>query len=166
MRPAWLAGPGAAEPCGSARRDLDARDWINDGRLPGPRLLTSLRSVDEKTGGPEEIRAFVRQVVADGADVIKVLATASIRDGDAPTMSYEQVEAACGEAKKLGTYFDPNNGLLFLRGADFPRQGRRSEADGGGHHRGRSDRPHSRFTQSAQSMSRRFLRALCVEGLS
>jgi imidazolonepropionase-like amidohydrolase len=140
---------------GSARRDPDAKLWIESGRLPGPRLLTSLRSVDENTGTPEQIREFVRKVVADGADVIKVLATASIRDGGAPTMSYEQVQAACDEARKLnrrsavhaqspegaimavragctqvehgarlseeaidmmakaGTYFDPNNGLLF-----------------------------------------------------
>ena len=140
---------------GSARRDPEAKAWIDSGRLPGPRLLTSLRSVDERTGTPEQIREFVRKVVADGADVIKVLATASIRDGGAPTMTYEQVEAACDEARKLnrrtavhaqspegaimavragctqvehgarlsdeaidmmakaGTYFDPNNGLLF-----------------------------------------------------
>ncbi len=150
-----MGGFTTVQSLGSARRDLDARAWIDSGRLPGPRLLTSLRSVDEKTGDPEAIRAFVRQVVADGADVIKVLATASIRDGGAPTMSYEQVHAACDEAKRLnrrsavhaqspegavmavkagctqiehgarlsdeaiemmakaGTFFDPNNGILF-----------------------------------------------------
>lgn len=150
-----IGGFTTVQSLGSARRDLDARAWIDSGRLPGPRLLTSLRSVDHNTGDPEKIRAFVRQVVADGADVIKVLATASIRDGGAPTMTYEQVFAACDEAKRLnrrsalhaqspegavmavragctqvehgarlseealdlmakaGTYFDPNNGLLF-----------------------------------------------------
>jgi len=71
--------------------------WIR----AGPRLLTSLRSVDHNTGNPDAIRAFVRSVVADGADVIKILATASVRDGGAPTMSFEQVFAACDEARKL-----------------------------------------------------------------
>lgn len=150
-----MGGFTTVQSLGSARRDLEARAWIDSGRLPGPRLLTSLRSVDHNTGDPEKIRAFVRDVVADGADVIKVLATASIRDGGAPTMSYEQVFAACDEAKRLnrrsalhaqspegaimavkagctqvehgarlseesldmmakaGTYFDPNNGILF-----------------------------------------------------
>jgi imidazolonepropionase-like amidohydrolase len=38
----------------------------------------------------------------DGADVIKLFATASIRDGGKQTMTDEQVLAACGEAKALG----------------------------------------------------------------
>ena len=96
-----MAGFTTVQSLGSARRDLDARAFIESGRLPGPRLLTSLRSVDHNTGTPDKIREFVRQVVAEGADVIKVLATASIRDGGAPTMSYEQVFAACDEARRL-----------------------------------------------------------------
>jgi imidazolonepropionase-like amidohydrolase len=39
---------------------------------------------------------------ADGADLVKLFATASIRDGGKMTMSVEQIEAACGEAKALG----------------------------------------------------------------
>lgn len=97
-----MGGFTTVQSLGSARRDLDARAWIDGGRLPGPRLLTSLRSVDHRTGDPRTIREFVRQVVAEGADVIKVLATASIRDGGAPTMTYEQVFAACDEAKTRG----------------------------------------------------------------
>mgnify|MGYP003694176331 CR=1 FL=1 len=37
--------------------DKDLRDWINDGRVPGPRILTSLRQIFDNTGSPEEIRA-------------------------------------------------------------------------------------------------------------
>ena len=96
-----MGGFTTVQSLGSARRDLQARAFIESGRLPGPRLLTSLRSVDHNTGDPEAIRAFVREVVAEGADVIKVLATASVRDGGAPTMSYEQVFAACDEARRL-----------------------------------------------------------------
>lgn len=83
-------------------RDADLRAAIQRGSLPGPRLLTSLRSINEKTGTPEEIRAFVRKVVADGADLIKLFATSSIREGGGQTMSDAQIQAACGEAKALG----------------------------------------------------------------
>jgi imidazolonepropionase-like amidohydrolase len=55
--------------------DKDLRDWINDGRVPGPRILTSLRQIFDNTGSPAEIRAFVRKAVADGADFVKIFAT-------------------------------------------------------------------------------------------
>jgi imidazolonepropionase-like amidohydrolase len=44
----------------------------------------------------------VRQLKANGADVIKVFASESIRTGGAPTMSQEQLDAVCGEAKVQG----------------------------------------------------------------
>src|SRR6267378_4068807 len=82
--------------------DRDLRNAIARGTIPGPRLLTSLRPVNETTGTPEEIRAFVRQVVADGADLIKIFATKSIREGGGPILTQAQVDAACGEATSLG----------------------------------------------------------------
>ncbi len=82
--------------------DRDLRSAIARGTIPGPRLLTSLRPVDETTGSPEKIRQFVRQVAAEGADLIKVFATKSIREGGGPTLTQAQVDAACGEAKALG----------------------------------------------------------------
>jgi len=82
--------------------DADLRDFINRGLLPGPRLITSLRSVNENTGTPDQIRAYVRKMKDDGADVIKLFATASIRDGGKQTMTDEQVMATCSEAKSLG----------------------------------------------------------------
>jgi imidazolonepropionase-like amidohydrolase len=85
-----------------AELDKDLRDWIADGRIPGPRIVTSLRSVTNQTGDPSQIRAFVRKAVADGADVVKIFATASIREGGAQTMSDEQIRAACDEAGTLG----------------------------------------------------------------
>jgi imidazolonepropionase-like amidohydrolase len=78
------------------------RDLINRGVLPGPRIITSLRSVNENTGDPEKIRAYVDKMKADGADVIKLFATASIRDGGKQTMTDEQIQATCSEATKLG----------------------------------------------------------------
>ncbi|HEY5059973.1 MAG TPA: amidohydrolase family protein, partial [Gemmatimonadaceae bacterium] len=47
-------------------------------------------------------RALVRQRKAQGADVIKIFASASIRDGGAQTLSSEQLAAICGEAKVQG----------------------------------------------------------------
>jgi imidazolonepropionase-like amidohydrolase len=85
-----------------AELDKDLRDMIASGALPGPRLITSLRAITETTGAPEQIRAYVDKMKADGADLVKIFATASIRDGGKMTMTPEQLQAACGEANKLG----------------------------------------------------------------
>lgn len=84
------------------RRDKDLRDAIARGVLPGPRIITSLGAITDSTMTPTEIRQAVRQFKANGADVIKIFASASIRDGGAPTLTQEQMEAACGEAKAVG----------------------------------------------------------------
>jgi imidazolonepropionase-like amidohydrolase len=85
-----------------AELDKDLRDWIAEGRIPGPRILTSLRSVTDQTGDPSQIRAFIRKAIVDGGDFVKIFATASIRDGGAQTMTDDQIRAACDEAKALG----------------------------------------------------------------
>jgi imidazolonepropionase-like amidohydrolase len=85
-----------------AELDGDLRDQIAAGSLAGPRLLTSLRQINENSGTPEQIRAFVRKMKADGADLVKLFATASIRDGGKMTMTVDQINAACGEAKAVG----------------------------------------------------------------
>lgn len=82
--------------------DKDLQGWIARGIIPGPRVLTSLTPIDEETGDPEAIRKHVRAMAADGADVIKIFASQSIRDGGGPTLTQEQLDAACGEAKTLG----------------------------------------------------------------
>ncbi len=82
--------------------DVVTRDAIARGRLPGPRILTAIQSVSAATGGPEEIAAFVRRLAADGADVIKVFGSESARDGGDPTLTDEQMRAACGTAAELG----------------------------------------------------------------
>jgi len=82
--------------------DVEVRAAIARGVMPGPRLLTSIRPVNENTGTPDEIRAFVRKVKADGADLVKLFASKSSREGGGQTMTDEQVAAACGEAKSLG----------------------------------------------------------------
>jgi imidazolonepropionase-like amidohydrolase len=85
-----------------AAEDRDLREALARGIIPGPRLLTSLTPIDEETGPPGAIRAAVRKLAAGGADVVKVFASRSIRDGGGPTLSQEQLDAACGEARARG----------------------------------------------------------------
>ena len=85
-----------------ALADRDLRDAINRGVLPGPRILSSLGSANERTGDPAALRAYVIKQKAAGADFIKIFASRSIRDGGAPTMTLEQLQAACDEAKAQG----------------------------------------------------------------
>jgi imidazolonepropionase-like amidohydrolase len=85
-----------------AASDKELRDAINRGVLPGPRILTSLGSMNERTGTPDQIREYVRKQKQAGADLIKVFASRSIRDGGGRTMTDEQLAAACGEAKAQG----------------------------------------------------------------
>ena len=82
-----------------AMSDRDLRDAIARGVLPGPRLVTSLGSVNENTGTPEQIRQAVQKMAKAGADVIKLFASKSSRDGGGRTMTDAQLQAACGEAR-------------------------------------------------------------------
>jgi imidazolonepropionase-like amidohydrolase len=82
--------------------DKELRDAIAREVIVGPRLLTSLDPLTEKSGTPDELRALVRARKAEGADVIKLFASKSIREGGAQTMTDAQLEAACGEAKAQG----------------------------------------------------------------
>jgi imidazolonepropionase-like amidohydrolase len=83
-------------------RDRDLRDLIGLGVLPGPGLLSSFEPLNERSGTPGQIRALVKERVKQGADVIKLFATKSIRDGGAQTMTDAQLQAGCGEATAQG----------------------------------------------------------------
>jgi len=103
---AWLtlmAGFTTVQSVGSPA-DIPLRDAIAKGLLPGPRILTSGEPImgrGEKTGTPNEIREFVRKQKAAGADLIKIFASGGMTRGTM-TISYEQLNAACDEAKKQG----------------------------------------------------------------
>jgi imidazolonepropionase-like amidohydrolase len=99
LRATLLAGFTTVQNVGS-RGDRALRDALAGGTLVGPRLLTSLGSING--GTPDVLRARVRQLKADGADLVKIFASESIRTGGAPTMSQEQLDAACGEASAVG----------------------------------------------------------------
>ena len=82
--------------------DKPLRDAIARGTLPGPRVLTAIEPLTDETLTPEALRAQVDKVADEGADVIKVFASQSIRTGGAPTMSQEQLDAICAEARRRG----------------------------------------------------------------
>jgi len=92
--------------------DLTLRTALEHDSLPGPRILTSVRQINERTdvprgnrdqlATPDQLRQAVRAAKDAGADLIKIFASASIRDGGKQTMSDEQLQATCGEAKTLG----------------------------------------------------------------
>jgi imidazolonepropionase-like amidohydrolase len=82
--------------------DYLLRAAVQRGRLAGPRLLTSGQPISNPKMTPDEIRAFVDKTKANGADVVKIFASKSSREGGAPTLTDAQMQAACGEAKKIG----------------------------------------------------------------
>jgi len=99
-----MAGFTTIQSIGSSA-DIPLRDAIAGGRLPGPRILTSAEPLfgrGPQTGTPDEIRAYLRKQKEAGADLIKIFASQSIRQGGGMTLSQEQLNAACDEAKKLG----------------------------------------------------------------
>lgn len=96
-----LAGVTTIQSPGSPE-DHDLREWIALGQIPGPRVLTSLGPISSARLTPDSMRAIVRQRKEQGADVIKIFASASIRDGGALTLSQNQLNAICSEAKAVG----------------------------------------------------------------
>ena len=101
---AWvtlMAGFTTVQNVGSA---IPLRDAIAKGELPGPRILTGIEPLigrGEQTGTPDELRAYVRRQKAAGADLIKIFASGGMLQG-AMTLSREQLNAVCDEARKQG----------------------------------------------------------------
>ena len=87
--------------------DGDVRDIVNRGLLPGPRILTSLRQIqgtnrDKTRPDAEALRELVRKTKQEGADVIKLFATTGLGAGGEQSMTDEQIQAVCSEAKAVG----------------------------------------------------------------
>jgi imidazolonepropionase-like amidohydrolase len=98
--------------------DIKLRNMVKGGEAPGPRLLVS-GPIITPTGGhgrtfgvvadsPWGVRKAVRRNLQEQVDVIKIASTGGVTDalqlGEAgrPTMSLEEVEAACVEAHMAG----------------------------------------------------------------
>jgi len=101
---AWMTLQGGFTTVQSVGAAIDGvvRDRIAQGLIPGPRVLTSLRQIQANAGDPEALRALVRKTKQDGADVIKLFATSGLGAGGGQTMTDEQIQAVCGEAKAVG----------------------------------------------------------------
>ncbi len=109
---AWLTLEGGFTTVESVGSPFDkpVRDRVNDGVLPGPRIYTSLTQIQGsgKVNGEQhvytadELRAMVRKAKSDGADVIKLFATTGLGAGGAQSMTDEQIQAVCDEAKAVG----------------------------------------------------------------
>ena len=81
--------------------DVDLRDAIERGVLPGPRVLTSIVQVAPR-GTPAELRQLVRELKKLRADVVKIIDSVGRSAGGEQSMTPEQFEALCGEAKAQG----------------------------------------------------------------
>src|SRR5262249_8040865 len=85
-------------------KGVSLREVFAKGLLPGPRILTAIEPLTgrgEQTGTPDEIRAYVRRQKEAGTDLIKIYASGGMRQGGM-TLSQEQLNAACDEARKQG----------------------------------------------------------------
>jgi len=96
-----MAGFTTVQSIGS-REDVALREAIARGELPGPRILTSIASLTDTSVTPDGIRQFVQRRVSEGADLIKIFASKSIREGGAQTLSDEQIQVACEAAQAAG----------------------------------------------------------------
>ncbi len=111
--------------------DLALREAIEDGRIPGPRMMCAGAYVTCPGGGgditglppdvpvpaelrvgvstgADQVRANVRRIFDAGADFIKVLATGAVltsgTDPGEPELTEEEIRAAVEEAEARGTH--------------------------------------------------------------
>jgi imidazolonepropionase-like amidohydrolase len=82
--------------------DLDLRDAVNRWQIPGARILTSITQINDRRLSPDSLRGVVRALRKQGADLIKLFASAGLGAGGAQTFSDEQLAAICGEANAQG----------------------------------------------------------------
>ena len=143
-----MAGFTTVQSVGAAS-DKPLRDAINRGVLPGPRILSSLGQISNAKWTPEQIREQIRKLKADGADLIKIFASASIRDGGVPTLSQEQVDAACGEARAQGL-----RSMVHAHSPESMLRAARAQV-----HRRRARRPRQRRGAEGAGRRRRLLRS-------
>ena len=101
---AWLTLMGGFTTVQSVGSSIDApvRDFINRGLLPGPLILTSIRQITAQNGDPAALRELVRKTKQEGADVIKLFATTGLGAGGNQSMTDDQIQAVCSEAKAVG----------------------------------------------------------------
>ena len=82
--------------------DKALRDAIAAGFIVGPRLLTSVDQIHPGNRSPDELRAEVRKLKAEGADLIKLYGSGSGFTNGKSNVSLAQMSAVCGEARLQG----------------------------------------------------------------
>ncbi len=95
--------------------DLECKRGVEEGIIPGPRLLCAGLGIRATHGhgfmgtsftGVEEVRRAVRENIAKGVDVIKIFITGGIFDADFRVESYfyseEEIRAVVEEAHRVG----------------------------------------------------------------
>lgn len=110
---------------GASYADVDLRNAINRGIVPGPRMQVATRALDvtgayplqgysweievphgvQLADGPDEVRKAVREQISHGADWIKLYVDRSyfVRDNlldDIPTFTLDEIRAAVDEAHR------------------------------------------------------------------
>jgi imidazolonepropionase-like amidohydrolase len=101
---AWVTLLGGFTTVQTMSQAVALRDAVSNGLLPGPRILTIVNDLTgrgEQSGTPDELRAYVRKQKEEGADIIKIYASGGLARGS-KTLSQEQLNAVCDEAKKQG----------------------------------------------------------------
>jgi imidazolonepropionase-like amidohydrolase len=101
LRATLMAGFTTVQSVGDPR-DLAARDALATGLVVGPRLLTSVDQIHPGNRSPDELRAEVRKLKSEGADLIKLYGSASGNVCMKSSVTLEQMAAVCGEAKVQG----------------------------------------------------------------
>lgn len=84
-------------------QDLVLRQYVQQGIIPGPRILTSYQDIygSPSVGDDAVLRAKVDMLHYEGADLVKIFASDSIRDGANPILTLHQLQVLCGEANRL-----------------------------------------------------------------
>ena len=96
-----MAGFTTVQSLGGAE-DKGVREAVAAGTVVGPRVLTSIAQIIPGNQTEEQLRARVKALKAEGADVIKIFASGSMRDGGKMNVLEGQLVALCGEAKAQG----------------------------------------------------------------
>lgn len=96
-----MAGVTTVQSVGSPH-DIELRDAVARGRIPGPRVLTAIAPLGDTSLTLDSLRGFVRGLKARGADVVKVFASAGPLTTTHQTFTDAQLAAICGEASELG----------------------------------------------------------------
>ena len=79
-------------------------EYVEQGIVPGPRVLTSYQDIygSARVGNDDVLRAKVDLLKYEHADLVKIFASDSIRDGGHEILTLHQLQVLCGEANRIG----------------------------------------------------------------